>query len=590
MRRALGAGIHSPDGDAITQGVVACLWRWDPRMCKQDFGIWMGRVWRNHFMRGGAVNRQWIVLVIALAFFITGCGLSPHARDEGKRVGQSIDEMKKFIAERESAYAQLCAGERQWLAPYAEREKWRNKITEAQAETMRLESVFANYLKPLLGANKHKSEDQVLKLIRQLEKGLEQAKDLARYPSIRAGELETVKAKAPEMHAQAMEDYAKISIIAPALKKYIADVQSAHKDAGAAIEKHTGNARKMAAEAEQASAAIQAQFANRLAGRDTDYAVFADAGKLLRSVRETLPAEDNRIRRECPELDQSFSRTLIDMKQRYWVYVSQVSWEESEWIENPMESKVVRNPIEVSEDIYNQLDALPDDQPIATLRSGFFGGFNPKISEPLLHVLNLSSANAREEMPSGDNEADYEIDSIRVDSYHRYAEERNGVIKETDWTPVSVEYYEDHFNDLGMALDAKPYGRFADEIEEEPAPAGMAYVGNPRYGRWQTGAGGASFWEFYGQYAFFRMLLGMGHPGYSRTEWGEYRTYRDRDEAYYGGTGSNVRYGSASSTIQTNPRFAGTTFARTGGFRSAQADIRTAGVSARGGGPGGGGK
>jgi hypothetical protein len=141
-----------------------------------------------------------------------------------------------------------------------------------------------------------------------------------------------------------------------------------------------------------------------------------------------------------------------------------------------------------------------------------------------------------------------------------------------------------------MALQAKPYGKFADEVEEEAAPAGMAYVGNPKYGRWQNGPGGGSFWAFYGQYAMFQALLGMNHPGYSRTEWDEYRSYRGRNEPYYGGTNNAPRYGSASSTVQTNSRYADSTFAKTGGFHAAQSDVRSAGVRTRSGGPGGGGK
>lgn len=539
------------------------------------------------------MKKRWIALMplLALAFFVTGCGLSRNAREEGKRMTQSIAELKKFVAERESGYSQLFAGERQWLAPYAEREKWRNRLTGAKAETARLESVYNTQLKPLLNQNKRKSEDKVLRLIRQLESELGSTKELARYPSIRAGELETAKAKVPEIQAKALQDYATISAIAPALVKYITGVRSAHKEAEASIQKHTGSASKMAADAEQAAATIRTQFANRQAGRDTDYAFFADAGKLLSSIREKLPQEDSRIRRECAELDQSFSRTLIDMKQRYFVELSQVSWQESEYVEFPSETKYTHPPVEVSEAVYNQLDDWPDNQPVATLRSGFFGGgFSSKLSGELLRALNLSSGNASEAMPGGDNEADYDIESLRVDSYHRYSEEKNGVVTETDWIPVSAEFYEDHFNDLGMALDAKPYGRFADEKEEEAAPAGMAYVGNPRYGSWQTGSGGTSFWVFYGQYAMFRSLLGLNHPGYSRMEWDEYRSHRDRDAAYYGGTSTAPRYGSASSTVQTNPRYAGSTFARTGGFHSAQADVRTAGVNARGGGPGGGGK
>jgi hypothetical protein len=535
------------------------------------------------------VKRRWIAL-FAVTLLFAGCGMPNKVLKDGKQMAVTIAEMKKFVAERESGYSKMLAGEQQWLAPYANREKWQDKITEAKAETTRLESIYNTQLKPLLEEDKRDSESKVTNLVKQLGTGLDKAKDLARYPSIRAGELETAKATAPKINEEALAAYTSITVLAQPLLKYISGVRSAHRDIDTAIQSRTGAAQKLADEAAQASGAIQTQFANRLAGRETDYALFADAAKQLNAVRKTLPTEDSRIRRECAELDQSWSRTLIDMKQQFFVQVSQVSWQESESIERPFETQYTHPWLEVSEAVFNQLDEWPDNQPIAELRSGFFGGFSPKLSEQLLSVLKLSPEASTEGFPSGDNEADYDIEALRIDHYHRYTEEQNGVITETDWIPVSAEFYEDHYNDLGMALKAKPYGRFADEVEEEAAPAGMAYVGDTRYGRWRNGAGGTSFWEFYGKYALFQSLLGMSHPGYSRTEWGEYRTYRDRDAAYYGGTNTAPRYGSASSTVQTNPRYAGSTFGRTGGFQTAQSEVRSAGVSTRGGGPGGGGK
>jgi hypothetical protein len=533
------------------------------------------------------------VAFLAIALLLAGCGMPKKTLEEGKKTAVNLAETEKFVAERESSYRGAFAGERQWLAPYANREKWQDKIAEAKADVARLKTMYSSKLKPLLDENKKRSESEVTKLIGQLATGFEKAKDLARYPSIRAGELENAKAKAPEIKTKAMDDSTAISALAQPLLKYIEGVRTAHRDSEAAIQKRTGVAQSLASQAAQASSAIQTQFANHVAGRETDYAAFQDASKLLRETREKIGVEDKRIRRICPELDQSWSRTLIDMKQQYFVQVSRVSWQESEAIEYPSENQYEYGWVEVSEKIYDQLDALPDDTTIAELRSGgFFSGesFTPKIAPELLDAMSIAPGSAKEFLPYNDNEADYEIANFRVDNYHRYSEEQNGVLKETDWIPVSAEMYEDHFNDLGMALQAKPYGKFADEVEEEPAPAGMAYVGNPKYGQWHNGPGGGSFWQFYGQYAFFQALLGMNHPGYSRTEWDEYRSYRGRNEPYYGGTNNAPRYGSASSTVQTNPRYADSTFARTGGFHTAQSDVRSAGVRTRGGGPGGGGK
>lgn len=207
-----------------------------------------------------------------------------------------------------------------------------------------------------------------------------------------------------------------------------------------------------------------------------------------------------------------------------------------------------------------------------------------------LGALHLSANVAKEAWPSSsDNSAEYYISDLRVENYHRYSDETNGAVKETDWIAVTSEEYEDKYNDLGMTLRSKPYGQFTAEVEDDPAPPGMSYVGNPRYGQWRN-SGGNSSWEFYSRYMLYRDLLGDSHPGYSRTEWDDYKTARSKGEGYYGGTSTNPRYGTASESIQSHPRFASSTFGRSGGFHSARSEVRTAGVHARGGGPGGGGK
>lgn len=46
---------------------------------------------------------------------------------------------------------------------------------------------------------------------------------------------------------------------------------------------------------------------------------------------------------------------------------------------------------------------------------------------------------------------------------------------------------------------------------------GSYLVGNPNYGSWKTDSSGSSFWAFYGQYAMFRDIMGMGFGrGYYR--------------------------------------------------------------------------
>ena len=59
-------------------------------------------------------------------------------------------------------------------------------------------------------------------------------------------------------------------------------------------------------------------------------------------------------------------------------------------------------------------------------------------------------------------------------------------------------------------------------------PMGYQYVGNPMYGSW----GGGGFWQFYGQYAFMRSMMGGWNVG--RNDYDNYRTYQGRGQPYYG--------------------------------------------------------
>ena len=90
-----------------------------------------------------------------------------------------------------------------------------------------------------------------------------------------------------------------------------------------------------------------------------------------------------------------------------------------------------------------------------------------------------------------------------------------------------------------------------------PTPAGMAFVGNPRYGQWQTN-GGNSFWMWYGAYRLFGDLFGVrGSPySYRRDEWDAWSTgYRGKP--YYGeDKDKKERYGTGGYVTGSSNRYA----------------------------------
>ncbi len=125
-------------------------------------------------------------------------------------------------------------------------------------------------------------------------------------------------------------------------------------------------------------------------------------------------------------------------------------------------------------------------------------------------------------------------------------------VVDTDWEEVSPIIFEDYQNDLGMTILNKENG----VLDKHSAPAGgSSYVGNPRYGEWETHSNGSSFWSFYGRYYFLsRLFFGPsygygGYYGYSRNDWGNYsRNYKGTDNYY----GKNGQHGTRSKTRNTS--------------------------------------
>ncbi len=136
--------------------------------------------------------------------------------------------------------------------------------------------------------------------------------------------------------------------------------------------------------------------------------------------------------------------------------------------------------------------------------------------------------------------------------YHKYRIVQGDTARTTDWQRVSESVYRANENFLGMTLAAKTAGG----VNTTPHPPGYDYVGNPQYGQWRSGSGGRSFWEFYGQYALMRDLLGMGGRTFYRNDYNSYRSYRNQypTRPYYGRTGRE--YGTSGTVTQrTKPSF-----------------------------------
>ena len=155
------------------------------------------------------------------------------------------------------------------------------------------------------------------------------------------------------------------------------------------------------------------------------------------------------------------------------------------------------------------------------------------------------------------------------------AAKQGDVSSDEQWTTVPHVTYDAMRNDLGMAIEHKPAGKYDYEAEHVAQPAGLAYVAPPaqgsnQYGYWDH-RGGRDFWVFYGQYALLRDLLSNhDYRPFDRYEWEDYRTYSSRGQTYYGHDGSSdaPKYGSQGSATQS--RYSSSSYAKGGGFRDSQ--------------------
>jgi hypothetical protein len=329
----------------------------------------------------------------------------------------------------------------------------------------------------------------------------------------------------------------------------------------------------------------------KVASNDADYAIFADAAAEITHLLQQAQQGDSAFRQKTEQLYHSYSKTLIDMRIEGSIDVTRTSWNECGESDFPPEHEYVYSERKIDDAvIYDALASLPDDTVVAEYHGCFFSdSVEVKIDQGAWDALRITDP--KEGWPSsGDDYAEYTIEDDS-DFFHKYLIEEDGVMKETGWIKVEDQVYDDHDGDLGMTIVVKPYGMYEDEAIKQATPAGMAVVGNSRYGEWKhDDASGRDFWSFYGRYRFYDDLLGPNRY-YYRDDWEDWRTRSGNGRsAYYGRDPSRDTYGSGSAIIQSAPRYRDSNFARQGGFRLANSSVRGAGPSTRGGGPGGGGK
>ena len=172
---------------------------------------------------------------------------------------------------------------------------------------------------------------------------------------------------------------------------------------------------------------------------------------------------------------------------------------------------------------------------------------------------------------SGSKEYQQKIRTVRTQLADASAK-TGATSSDENWVAVSPSIYDAMRNDLGMAVEHKPAGKYDFESDRVAQPAGFAYMaplaqGRNQYGYWDH-SGGRDFWVFYGEYALMRdLLFNHNYRPIERGDWEGYRGYQTRGQTYYGNEGgAGQRYGTQGST--TRQTYSGSSYAKGGGFKN----------------------
>ncbi|MBI9074428.1 MAG: hypothetical protein JEZ02_03375 [Desulfatibacillum sp.] len=520
--------------------------------------------------------RVLFIILLVLSLTLTGCGLPKDLKKEAETQNQQIMDQAMKIRERKVAFESFTkSNEFSKFASYAEREHWGEYFKEAQTLLNKSKTAYDQEVAPIVKNNKKDQVGELTVALAKVRAFLRTSNEFTEKVDKRIAFLKETMANAGAMVQKAEDDFSALntrieqsSII---LEKAKADYPQKAED----INNRFAPIKKLAEETDTAMDKARNQLKKHTTEADADYAVLGDSCTAIGRNLSTEQSACAALEKRTGQLYHSYSKVLNDMRVDYFATVGRTSWDNN--AEYDRDNDYIYPSRQVDEDTYELLAALPEN----TLLAGYRGNVYPAIDKIAWASLKI---NPTENMSSWDDEAQFWLSDLDAKFYHKYIMLEDGVKKETDWVPVDEDLFDQYEEALGMTILSKPYGMYEDEILSQATPPGMAYVDNPKYGEWQQDSSGRSFWHWYGQYAFFRTIMGGGY--YYRGDYDRWnRNYRGR-QPYYG-TGSNT-YGTNSPYGRKH--YSGSYYGKSGGFSTQSPTVRGSGAAARGGGPGGAGK
>ena len=530
-------------------------------------------------------NRTAALGVVALVATLAGCGISQGTRNFAEEVNGQIQRREQEIEQTRKELADFLASpESEGFRQAAEREQWAQRIEIAAGKVSAARSTYDQKVKPILDADDSGREYEVYEPLDQIGPILESTREESGFWRARRDGMVELKSKIDVARQQMRNHVASTEAAMEQLRPQAAAAKREFPDQADAISALVTPLEGRLEASQSALQGFEAEYRKHESGSGADYGLMYALAGLMQMNDQNVAQAANEAEAKFAELSTSYARTLVDMKAEYFLTVRRQSWDNN--VDYPSLHDYDYPQRQVDAPTMDYFDDISSS--LATYKRGWFGNdlnLFPNVDKAKWDALKIDP---EEQWPSSDDdEAELWLQDTTAKYYHKYHVVQNGETSETDWVEVEEAFFLANLDNLGMDVEAKPYGVFESEKMTQAAPPGMAYVGNERYGRWERSNGGM-MWTWIAPYLFYRSLF--GNPWmYSRNEYTTFRNGYYGSRPYYG-TGSTPMYGTRSSRTQSSPTLAGSTFGRSGGFSRAPSSVRGAGPAGRGGGFGGSGK
>jgi hypothetical protein len=486
-----------------------------------------------------------------------GCGLSRNIRAEAERTSALIDTENSDIARKEAAYRAFVASSAYAsYRLYGEREAWMGQFDHARVKTAAARTTYQRYVAPLLQRNDRQDEQAIATQVSRMARLIGEARAYADLPQRRREFIDEVSRSYARLSQESTDNANAVNTAVASVLTMGEKARSAFPARAADIDRRIQPIQRLADVTARARQKVSFETANAAAGRAADFVVLGDNAQLVSKNASKILEDTRAVGPQFLSLSSSYSSALADMKAVYFITVQRWAWNESQ--DSPPVHTYTYTRRELPGDAFDYFNALPESLPyVARFSSSWFGseiGAHANVDSARWEGLGIAP---KEAWVGRDDTAEYGF-SLSADYFHKYLVTEDGQAQETDWQKVDETMFENHVDDLGMDIVAKPFGAFEDEKITNPTPAGLAFVGNPQYGRWETDNRGASLWTWYLQYRLFSALLGAGGQPYSyrRDEWDTWST-RYRGQPYYGeDKDKRERYGTNGYVVGSSNRWA----------------------------------